>query len=576
MRAGTAAAALRAVAIVIAIAAVIDPVFTVERTRPTPLVLINLSQSGPRHVLNGLRHIGADVVLRDGGDRLPCAADERCVVVADGSRDANVPADIEAPIALVTPLRTDGANIAIESAAASTDHHGAASGAIRVAIRGDGVTGRRTTVRVLDAGAVIGTTSIEWKSDAARSIEVPWWPIATGARVLRVEATTDGGDAIAFDDAVDLPVTIGDRKVPVLVFDPRPSWSSTFVRRALEDDPRFTVDHRARVAPALTAGTAAGRLDPATLDVMPLVIIGAPDALSAAEVDLLDQYVRNRGGSLILLPERAPSGAAARLFDGEWSEQLVAQPETAGPLRAGELLRPRGMGFGAAAIVPLVIATPRGQGRIVISGAMDAWRHRAADDGFDRFWTSVAAESAALGRNLRIDVDERFATPGSRARFTVRYRALTMPEKIEASAISRCGLPSQFASATQVASADHVRLWPAGTFGVFQGELPIANNAACSLEVEVNGAVATSHVAVAARPAHGVAATLAKLERAARLSGGVVTDEDNLEPIREWNRASLPVNEASPMRPMHSAWWLLPFAACLSAEWWLRRRNGLR
>ena len=29
-------------------------------------------------------------------------------------------------------------------------------------------------------------------------------------------------------------------------------------------------------------------------------------------------------------------------------------------------------------------------------------------------------------------------------------------------------------------------------------------------------------------------------------------------------------------RPMRSAWWILPFAACLSAEWWLRRRRGLR
>jgi hypothetical protein len=28
--------------------------------------------------------------------------------------------------------------------------------------------------------------------------------------------------------------------------------------------------------------------------------------------------------------------------------------------------------------------------------------------------------------------------------------------------------------------------------------------------------------------------------------------------------------------PMRSAWWLLPFAACLGGEWWLRRRAGLR
>jgi hypothetical protein len=29
-------------------------------------------------------------------------------------------------------------------------------------------------------------------------------------------------------------------------------------------------------------------------------------------------------------------------------------------------------------------------------------------------------------------------------------------------------------------------------------------------------------------------------------------------------------------RPMRSGWWLLPFAAGLAAEWWQRRRRGLR
>ena len=28
--------------------------------------------------------------------------------------------------------------------------------------------------------------------------------------------------------------------------------------------------------------------------------------------------------------------------------------------------------------------------------------------------------------------------------------------------------------------------------------------------------------------------------------------------------------------PMRSTWWLLPFVVCLSSEWWLRRRRGLR
>jgi hypothetical protein len=555
---------LRAAAIAIAIAGVIDPVATVSRPRPAPLVLINLSQSEPADVLSGLRNLGADVRLRDGSGRLPCAPGERCVIAADGSRDAKLPADLSEPISLVRLPHSGGANIAIESASITTTQHGATSGVATVSLKGQGVEGRRITVRVLDAGAVIGSTAFDWKQDGTQSIEVPWWPLASGARVLRVEARVDGADAIAFDNAVDLPVTVTGGKSAVLVFDTRPSWSSTFVRRALEADPRFVVDHRVRIAPALTAGTAAGRLDPAVLDAAPLVIAGAPDALSEADVELLDHYVRNRGGSLILLPERAPSGPAARLFDGEWREQLLAQPETAGPLRAAELLRPRAIGFGSSAISPVVIATPRGLGRIAVSGAMDAWRHRDEGDAFDRFWTSVAAESAALGEKLRIDLDRTPAEAGSRVPFTIRFRSMTAPDTMEATAVASCD------------RAQAVRVWPAGPAGVFTGELPVGNVPSCTIEVGVNGFVAHAGIATAQRPMRPVTVVLAKLDRAARASGGVVTDEDNLEPIRDWNRTSPTVNEASPWRPMHSTWWLVPFAACLCGEWWLRRRQGLR
>ena len=97
----------------------------------------------------------------------------------------------------------------------------------------------------------------------------------------------------------------------MLVFDARASWGSTFVRRALEDDSRFLVEHRARLAPAIAAGTANGRLDTRALDAASVLIVGGPDALTASEVDLIERFVRVRGGTAVLLPERAPSGSAA-------------------------------------------------------------------------------------------------------------------------------------------------------------------------------------------------------------------------------------------------------------------------
>jgi hypothetical protein len=118
-----------------------------------------------------------------------------------------------------------------------------------------------------------------------------------------------------------------------------------------------------------------------------------------------------------------------------------------------------------------------------------------------------------------------------------------------------------------------IRLWPAGSPAVLRGELPIADGTSCTVEATVNDATVTRGIAVSRAPSRPVAETLAKLERHARATGGIVTDEDNLHLLGPEPQRS---PTAMPVRPMHSALWILPFAGCLSAEWWLRRRLGLR
>jgi hypothetical protein len=120
-----------------------------------------------------------------------------------------------------------------------------------------------------------------------------------------------------------------------------------------------------------------------------------------------------------------------------------------------------------------------------------------------------------------------------------------------------------------------IRLWPTGAFGTFQGELPIENAAACSVEATVNDLHATAAVAVGVAPSRVSEVVLEKFARAARATGGVVTDEDNLEPIHALNAGTSQLIE-SRFHPMRSPWWIAPFAGLLSIEWWLRRRAGLR
>lgn len=566
--------ALRAIAVLIAIAGLIDPAFTVSRPPSQRLVAIALTSTPALNVEQALRSNlpGWEIDTRAASSRLPCAAGERCVVIADGSKDIELPRDLATPLALVSIASASAPNVSITSVVTGGAHQRAGAVA-RVELAGAGVEGRSSEIRVIDGTAVVGSAGHKWSNASPAFVDVPWWPIGAGARRLRVEVTPVTGESSTIDNHIDAGVDVQSTRSPVLVFDARPSWSSTFVRRALEDDARYSVGYRARLAPSLSAGTANGRLDAAALDLASAVVIGGPDALGAADIALLDRYVNVRGGTLVLLAERAPSGSWARLLPGEWTEHLTATPEPVGPLRASEILRANRLPATATTVArsgahSAIVVLPVGHGRIVVSGAMDAWRYRDQDaGGFDRFWRSLIAEGAAAGQATQLTFDRVLAANGSRIRFTIRDRRMTPVAAGEASAVLRCG----------DGPASAVRLWPDGASNSFTGEVAPRAIGACTIEARIDDRIVSGAIAVADNPSAGVGHTLAKLERSVRAMGGTVEragDEATLARAIESGAAPPPVDV--PVHPMRSAWWLLPFAGCLSAEWWLRRRSGLR
>lgn len=580
---------LRRIAIAIAIAALVDPVLSIAAGPAIPLTLIRMTATDATPIERELRRVssGTDVRLREVvHHRLPCGPGERCVVIADGSVDAELPSDLDQPFSLIKVTNSAGPNVRLHSVVLASGQHASAAGVARVTVDGRGVAGRRTEIRISDNTALVGSAIVEWKSEGLQAMDVPWWPLASGARTLRIEAIPAGDESVLFDNVVSAGIDVGSERLPVLVFDARSSWGSSFVRRALEDDSRFVVEHRARLAPAIAAGTANGRLEARALDAAAVLIVGGPDALTTSEVDLIERFVRVRGGTAVLLPERAPTGSAARLFAGEWSERLTSEPQGVGPLKASELLLAAGAS-GASGASSAVVIVPTGNGRIVISTAMDAWRYRD-DDGraFDRFWRSVVAEGAAAGAGLRLEFENAIGVPGSRQLFTVRHRSMLPVNTFEASAVARCGPPSQPSAALspQVASADRaaqtIRLWPTGTPGMMRGELSIGDHGACTVEAAVNDARVTRGLAVSTATSRPADDTLAKLERQARASGGVVIrlrpSGALAEQVRLRAFGASARQAAEGVQPMRSEWWLLPFAGCLSVEWWLRRRVGLR
>ena len=79
---------------------------------------------------------------------------------------------------------------------------------------------------------------------------------------------------------------------------------------------------------------------------------------------------------------------------------------------------------------PVVLEWPDGAGRVLFSGAMDAWRFRAAaDDGFGRFWRARIAE-AALAAPARLEVTAQpwRAGPGEDVTLRARIRPTEFDE----------------------------------------------------------------------------------------------------------------------------------------------------
>ena len=201
-------AMLRTIAIAIAAAAFVDPVFTLDRAQQSPLVLVDMAASGIEAIEQRFRDDAPAIEIRRPADhRVPCAPRERCVLVADGSVVAAIPEDVDQlSLIKVTPDGTP--NLAIQSALVTSTQHSGAGGTARVFVSGRGVTGHRSEVRAIDGAAVVGSAAIEWTADTDQWVDVPWWPIAVGPRVLRLEVAPAGGEVTLFDNAIDVGVQV--------------------------------------------------------------------------------------------------------------------------------------------------------------------------------------------------------------------------------------------------------------------------------------------------------------------------------------------------------------------------------
>jgi len=605
MNAASIRAMLRAAALAIAIAAVIDPAMTVSGASRPRIAVIELAPASA--VGRGVR----DRLTRDlsaSYEIVPALTSDAAAAIAIGDRypaeldgiNTDVPDTLLVATVTVPEVLAPGVRIVhVDSPAAvplGTVIH------LDVELEGRGVSGRTTEIAAGLAGLESSRASHRWTADVERwraSLDiVPFGEPPYVVRVRTTETTVTpvvSGSSRILETAGDFSRTNTDvvvdlRRAPLRVqfYDPRPSWATTFVRRALEADARFQVATLAFTSRGISSQTGgAVPLDDPRLDGFDVIVVGGLDRLSAADLRSLNRFLRERGGAVVIVPDqRIDAGPARDLVEGqELAERLLEQPAMlavtppAASLRASELLVLRSLmpltdviarvpvaDASAGAGAPAIVSMPRGDGRLLLSGAMDAWRYRASDNGaFDRFWQStIAGLGLAVPPPIDISIDPPLPQPGERVDLTVRVRS--------------SGASSVSAS---LDGNQPIRLLPDPEAGRYRGRFIARETPGRStLTVEVQGPqpLTASRTLVVPSDVRRVRdAAAPALSMLASSHRGIDVTPERLTELESFVRRAVESPRVPIVRhPMRSAWWILPFVACLSAEWWMRRRRGLR
>ena len=467
--------------------------------------------------------------------------------------------------------------IARLTAPRSVSLHSAA--AIEVGLRAFG-DARAVRLQVFDGGVLVGRADADVPGSATdtqpfRQFAVPleWAPVAAGPRRLRVVAQAPQG----VEMVAEFGVEVSAEPLPALFYEPEATWLGTFVRRALAADPRFTLDARTRLAPGLTM-TQGGRtgLAAASLADARAVVVAAPETLTTHDVDLLERFARIRGGSVVLLPDRSPTGPVLRLLPPMPGSVARGNRDKPGCCARRSSLTFDGSTDGITVLEtaenrPVVVARAIGRGRIIVSGSMDAWRFRGDGKQFNAFFSGlVAAAIDAAGPALHLAMNDRLIGTGESATLHMEWRTMEpITAKVTARAELRCS----------DGYAAPIRLWPGARPGLFSGAVHAIGPAECTLAASMTGSAEVTNQAallVADAPARPVG-DLEALDAGIAAHGGAVVDLGDEPGLVSRVAERLPAQrEPHDIRPMRSPWWMLPFAACLGAEWWLRRRRGER
>lgn len=568
---------LRMLAVIVAVGGIVDPAIQVTRAEPLPVRLFGApddpdaaaAASTLRTALSGLAAVvdagsGAATVVIGRGPIMPAITGGGPVSVVSLEEPPSVSiVDVPSAVTLIPGSAVD----------------------IPVTLQAFGLTGHRSVIVLQEDGVELSRMEHVWRSDARVTITMTYLGASPGARRLTVRVHPSPGERRIVDNQADLLAMVAARPGRVAVVETRPSWPAAFVRRSLEVDPAFQVSSVIRTSRGVAsrAGETPPVIHASQLSRFDVVIVGAPEDLRREEIGALWRFVERRGGTLVLLPDRIPTGPYAQWLPGKFSEHLLNEPRALEPwnVLASELVTmttmPRaGRGIGTLDNAPVIVWWPAGDGRVIFSGALDAWRYRAAPkSGFAPFWRQellTAALSAPLP--IRIDLRPAVVRPGGAVRMEVRLRRTEWVGPDPTTHETR--LPAIAARISDSSGKlETIRLWPDAEPGVFHGDVTVTTAGIHTVRVETDhhATEATLLVDAGAAPLVGPSFDLA---RVATITGGVAVNASEINRVAEHLSALPRSSRPTQIRPFEGAAWPWIFASLLCGEWALRRRAGQR
>jgi hypothetical protein len=584
---------LRFIAILIAALAVIDPALTSMRAPKARIAVVAADRATDstlaRRVATSLRR---QFTVIDA----PLSIADATVLVGE-----TVPGqfrELSTPLFVVRDDSTTD-HVRIETIRAPRTSSLDATVPVTIVARTFGARGRTLEAVLSAGGTVVNRTARPIESDRSQ-LTLSLAPTAVGTVPLRVTARISGTRDSAMADVV---TDIRPARWSVLFFDTRPSWMSTFVRRAVERDPRFVVTSRVVTSRNLStdAGSPPNRLDDlSATSGFDAIVVGAPDLLLDGEITGLENYARRRAGSVVLVYDVAATGKVSRLT--EWSGWMAKERRrlpapviapTPGNttidtlLLASEIAWPYPLPHGADVLArtaavgdstanrPVLWRAPLGSGRIIVSSAFDSWRYRAQSS-FDKTWQTLLADaSAASPPAVDVRVTPAPTSPGNDIDVDVTLRDAALREVSSPRDTVRASISAQIVGPGSSRTA--IRLWPTASVGEFHTTVRAPHDTGVyRVVVTSDGLSADAPLVVANGVSRPTPSDIDLLESLVASRGGKVFSASALDRLGPSIASVIrPASRAETWHPMRSAWWILPFALALGAEWLMRRRAGL-